>query len=716
MAGISTHKYEIVKSVKRAKEAADYALKTGYFSHDFETNAQPIHEADFTPTMLGWSIQPGYSYVVPLDHFESKLRKSKRWKRVIDYIGKNIIENPNIVKICFNLKFEYKIWLRYGYTMRGVIMDAMIGKYLLNEERPNDLGSCVNRVLGDVFTDYKDDTEELAKKYGWANIPIKELSIRNALDTDLTLRLMLHYERKLIDGGFYPLFRNLTMPLTRVLAESEYRGIDIDPDHLLSIEEKYSELLEKLDVDIRKNKVIRRFQRARVKDAKKALIQKVKDEIKELRKEGKTDSDRVIINRMEKIARYVAGDFGTNKNERKAIEPVNFNSPQQMWDLFFFHKKGFKLKPLSYSDAGNPSTGEEDLLKLKKKEKTGFIDQLLKNRELEKLKSTYIDGIIERLGSDSRIHAGFLIHGTVTGRLSSRGPNLQNIPRVTTNADIKPLFIPPPGYLLLEADYSQAELRIMAEWANEEVMIEWFKTGKNVHVATACKMFNEMDRYDEIFAITKNEDHPEHEFWMKRKKKAKTVNFGVLYGETAKKLAGQIDSSVEEAQEFMDQWFETFPRISRKIKQQHKLAHKNGFIVNWFGRKRRLPAIWDRNENFGAFLEAQRQSVNAFTQGTSSDFTQFSSVLIRGMKLMGKLPPSMEQVYTVHDSIGYIIKPKDIHKVAPIIYDVCSNPETKKYFGFELKKVYMGVNIEIGKTWAGLRGYDKGEDYSTWIN
>ena len=397
------------------------------------------------------------------------------------------------------------------------------------------------------------------------------------------------------------------------------------------------------------------------------------------------------------------------------MEPVNFNSSQQMGDLFFTNKKGFKFEVQSYTDSGNPSTSEEDLLKLKEYDSSGFITKLLRNRGLEKLKSTYIDGIINKLQSDGKLHTTYLIHGTVTGRLSCVKPNMQNVPRVTTNADIKPMFVPPPGYLILEADYSQAELRVMAEWSNEEVMLDWFKTGKNVHVATACKMHGEMDRYEEIFAITKDDDHPENAFWMKRKKKAKLVNFGILYGETAKKLSVQINDTVEAAQKFMDQWHSTFPKISRKIKKQHKLVAKQGYITNWFGRKRRLPAIWEREHNFGAYLEAQRQSVNAFTQGTSSDFTQFSSILLRGLKLEGKLPASMVQVYTVHDSIGFIIKPNDIHKVAPILYKTCSDPETQKYFGFKLKKVYMGVNIEVGVDWGSYRGYNPKEDYSTWI-
>jgi DNA polymerase-1 len=425
-------------------------------------------------------------------------------------------------------------------------------------------------------------------------------------------------------------------------------------------------------------------------------------------------SDRVIKSRQEKIRDYVSNRF-TTKKDQKAIEVLNYNSPAQMIDFMFESKFGLRLKPLSLTPSGKPSTGEEDLLKLKPKDKSGFIEALLENRGLEKLNSTYVEGMVKSVLSDGRIHASFLQHGTVTGRLSSRGPNLQNIPRPTTNPDIKKMFIPPPGYLLMEADYSQAELRVMAEWADEEVMLEWFATGKNVHVATACKMFGEMDRYPEIFAITKDEDHPEHDFWTVRKKKAKLVNFGILYGETAKKLSGQLGVSIDEAQEFMDQWFETFPRITRKIKAQHKAVLKNGYITNWFGRKRRLPAIWDRDRNFGAFLEAQRQSVNAFTQGTSSDFTQFSAILIRGMKLEGKLPSSMEQVYTVHDSLGFIIKPEDVHKVAGPLYDVCSNPATLKYFGFELKKVYMGVNLEIGRDWVSLRGYQKDEDYTKWL-
>lgn len=707
------HKYKIVKTLDEVAKVIKYCKQTKVCSHDFESNAEQVTNKTFFPTLLGICFQEGFSYVIPLNHAESPFKDN--WRYVLDWIGYELMMDETILKIAFNLKYEHRIWLKYGWDLNGLTFDAMLAKYLLNEERPNDLGSCVKKTFPE-FEGYKNDTEQLATKHGWANIPLKELADRNALDADLTLRLMNFYEGKLIDANLYPLFRNLMMPDSRVLAESENYGIGIDKPYLDNLQKSYKDKIDKLELKIRAKKFVRRYERHRLKQIKIKLIEDTREEITYLlEKENKQPSDRAVLNREQKISRYIAGDFQTNK-EKDLVEPLNFSSPKQMLDFFYLSKKGFNFPILKETDSGNPSTDEETLLKLQSKDKTGFIAGLLEYRGLEKLYSTYIVGIQERLGDDSKIHGSFLLHGTVTGRLSSRAPNLQNIPRNTTARDIKTMYIPSPGKLILEIDYSQAELRIMAEWAGEEEMLDWFRTGKNVHMATACRMFNVMDRYEELTAVTKNEDHPDHEEWMKKKKKAKMVNFGILYGETAKKLSGQLEESLQKAQEFMDIWFKTFPKIAKKIKAQHKLAERQGFIINWFGRKRRLPNIWEKEYNFSSFLEAQRQSVNAFTQGTSSDYTQMSAILIRKAKLEGLLPKDMAQLYTVHDSIGFDIYPKDIHKAVPIIQKICEEAGTKKYFSFEMKKVKMGVNAEVGVNWAELRDYRKDEDYTSWLS
>jgi DNA polymerase-1 len=428
--------------------------------------------------------------------------------------------------------------------------------------------------------------------------------------------------------------------------------------------------------------------------------------------ESTDPKDKAKARRLEKkIADINSGKF----TKKEAPKELNLNSPAQMIDLFFNSEYGFKFKVKKYTkdkktkkETKTPSTDEEALTLLKDKDKTGFIDGLLKHRELQKLYSTYIIGIDNILSDQQRVHSSFLIHGTVTGRLSSKEPNLQNVPRITTNADIKPMFIPPKGYLLLEVDYSQAELRVVAEMAKDEAMIDIFKRGYNIHFATACKANGVLDKYSQMKAIYDDPKHPDNLFWVKQHKRAKLINFGILYGQTEKKLSVELGCSEREAKEFIDQWFKGFPQIAKWIKRQHRLAAKKGYVISPWGRKRRLPDI--ASDSFGKFLEAQRQSVNAPIQGCASDFTQFSSVVIREKILKGELP-EMIYAYTVHDSLGYFIKPEHIHKAVPQIVKICANPETMEYFGFQFKEVTMKVSPEIGRNWGDLKDYDPWANY-----
>lgn len=212
----------------------------------------------------------------------------------------------------------------------------------------------------------------------------------------------------------------------------------------------------------------------------------------------------------------------------------------------------------------------------------------------------------------------------------------------TTNPDIKPMFIAPPGYALVELDYSQAELRIVAELAKEEAMIESFKSGHNIHVAVAAKM-NKVS-YEYAYPITKDENHPLHDEWTKKKKKAKTINFGILYEQGPAKLAEGLKSTKEEAIEFRNEWLETFPRIAKWIDKQHKYARKHGYVYNMWGFKRRLPNIYSSNK--GIAMEAERQSVNCV-----DDLTE--ALTLAGWKKYNELKPG-EIILTKNPNNGHL--------------------------------------------------------------
>lgn len=645
---------------------------------------------------LSISFQPGSSYVIPLQHFESPFTK-KEVKWIMLYLSREVWENTKIVKIGWNLKFEHK-WLKlYGCELRGRCFDGMIAKYYLDENTRMGLKENVAMLLPE-FEGYEEEQEIAVKKYGgWTKVPLKIMAPYNALDSDLTLRLMLYYHERLIENGFYLLFRNLRMMATIGLAECEFHGMRVNTKYLQVQTDKYKKLIEDKWGELMSHEKIKVFIKRRKRALKLQYVKDVRKEMEELLKAGKTPTDRVIINRQNKILAYNSNKGWTGK-QLKQME-FNFGSPDQVRELFFYAPYGFNFKPTKFTDSGKASTAEDVLLDLQKKDKTGFIQQLLDLRGLEKINSTYIEGMWKNLDDNGYVHSSYKAAHTVTHRLSSEGPNQQNVPRILTNPDVKPMFEPPLGFLHWSGDYGQAELRIAAELSEDKNMIEIFQKGYNIHTATAVKVVTgSLDRYDEVKKILKDESHPENEFWERQKKKGKTINFGILYGQGDNKLAEGMGVPLEEAKEFKREWFSTYPQLVKWIQKQIKFARKNGYVYSIWGYKRRLPDIWSVEKYRKA--EAERQSVNAPIQGAASDFTLFSSIIHRQMRLRGELPAYLVMRVIVHDDLGYYMKPEDVHATTEKLLKVMIKPPTLKYFGFELKHVLMKASPEIGGNWG----------------
>lgn len=729
--------FKIITSWKGIKRVVEYCKQTKYCSFDFETTGFEYYEEYKHPTIIGISFQPGSAYVIPLAHFDSPFKDN--YKEVLDYLGEHLFTNYEIIKVAWNLKFEYKWLFRYGIELKGRLFDGMLAKYCLDEERPMGLKEFVSRVFP-WAGGYENNIG--GPKKDWSKIPLDKLSKYCAIDCDYTLRAMLYMEPKLINLGFYPLFRNLLMMATRVLAESEYHGIRIDKEYLEKLMTDYEKQIAEVKSGLFKNPMAIKFQARERKKRNKELIEACNREIAEIEEGDSKQKARMISSRKTKINQIIAGTFKGKVGKLKAYEGLNFSSPDQMVDLLFRSRNGFRFKVLKYTqdkktkkDTKRPSTDESVLVELSKLDGSGLIDNLLKLRELEKLYSTYIKGVYLLLSTKTRVHASFLIHGTVTGRLSCVDPNLQNIPRDTTASDIKKMYLPDPGHLLLEVDYGQAELRVLAEMAEDKAMIDIFSRGYNIHVATACKAhYKSLDKYDIVKGIIakaeefsgeelKQKGKEELLFWAKQKKKAKTVNFGIVYGQGDPKLAEGMGVPVEEAKEFKRDWFKAYPEAVAKIDSLQAYARKHGYVKNMFGRKRRLPDAmfkdkWEakRYNMMGKYLEAMRQAVNSPIQGTGSDFALLSQIIVRKYRKLGWLPQGLIQLYTVHDSIGFSTDPQHLHWAVPIITNICDNPETKRYFGFSLKHVKMKVSQEVGINWGQLKGYDAWTNYTKLLN
>lgn len=633
-------RYKIIRSFKELKQLVEACLKTGYASVDFETNGKGIYTDEFKPTILSVTFQVGSGCSIPLQHFDESLEwmQDGIWLDWLLYFGRNVIENPKVVKIAWNWKFDNQIFQKYHIYSRGTVIDGMLAKYLLNEERPNGLKDMVRRYLPE-FADY--EKYDKFETISWDKKPLEPLCKYGCMDTDFTFRLAMFLEKKLIDKGFYNLYRNLIMPASKVLQEAESNGLPFDLELNSELTEKYATLIREVTSNLRNLKVIRRYEKKLLSDRVSNYIDKLNEEISQLSDDP--SKARSIKTREAKISRVLAGEYVTN-DEKKLVEPVNFNSQKQMVDLLYNSEKGFKFPILEYTrdaktkkPSDNPSTSYDTLEKLIPDDKTGFIKNLLDLRGLDKMNSTYILGLRELVQSDNRVHPTFLIHGTTSGRLSSRNPNGQNIPKVMVNPDIKRQFITPPGKLFLTYDYSQAELRILAHLAKEDTMLEWFRTGKDIHLASACKKYHE--DYDSILPIYEDEQHELYPLWKKRRKQAKTINFGIVYEQSAKKLAESLSTpdekvSDEEGQVFLDEYFETFPKIKRFMDRQHKFMEKHGYCESLFGRRRRCPKVY--SDNYSEYLEALRQCVDEETEALTTDGWRRYDQLYNGQLILTK--------------------------------------------------------------------------------
>ena len=546
---------------------------------------------------------PGFGASIPLDHFETKDYTSSgwNWKKMLRKFGEEIIENPEVVKVAWNYKFDDQIFQKYNIYYRGACLDGMLAKYLLNEEKPNDLKSMVRRYLPE-YGDY--EKQDKFDKIPWDKKELEPLCHYGCQDTDYTLRLMLFFEKKLIDLGLYNTYRNLIMTASRVLTSVEKNGLYVDRAFNQELLDSYLPKIEAAKEAIYNLPRVKKFTKRYNQSKIEKYIAKLEEEIENL--DPRVDK-RKIQSREQKIANIRAGVF-TTKKELELIRPVSLGSSVDLPQLMY-SEEGFNFEVIKKNDSGKPSTDEETLtnlrLTVKKPDspKAVFLDSLLELRGLEKMYKTYIEGWHEKTQDDDRLHGRFLIHGTTSGRLSSAEPNAQQIPKTSVDPNIKKQLVAPKGTLYIASDFSQAELRIMAHLSGDETYLNAFNSGQDPHLAIAATKYHVS--YDEALKIYEDENHPDHKIWKVRRKQAKQIAFGLIYGIGAKLLAVKLSDpksgiivTPEEAQKEMDIFFGQHPKLKTFLKKQEKFLRKNGYLVSLFGRKRRLPQIYssDRGE------------------------------------------------------------------------------------------------------------------------
>lgn len=487
---------------------------------------------------------------------------------------KAIFAKESTIKIAQNIKYDMSVLRNYGIEIKGATYDTMLAHYLIEPEKRHGMDA-----LALAYLSYEPmSIENLIGKKGAKQGNMREVELNlikeyAAEDADITLQLKPFLDKQLT---------------TNPKAVQLLHEVEMPLARVLSTIE-----CEGVNLDV--------------------------PFLQEMSKTLEADSKAV----QEKI-------FAT------AGQEFNIASPKQLGEILF---EKLKLDPKAKkTKTGQYMTGEEVLTKLEAEHEIASL--ILDFRELQKLKSTYVDALPALISPKTgRIHTSFMQAVTATGRLSSKDPNLQNIPiRTVRGREIRKAFIPrDENHLILSADYSQIELRIMAAFSKDESMLDAFNNGLDVHKATAAKVFHV----------------PLEEVTSDMRRKAKTVNFGIIYGVSAFGLAAQLAISRTEAKEIIDQYFVEFPKVKTFMDQSIADARENGYVETVLGRRRYLRDILSANMNERGF--AERNAINAPIQGSAADMIKVAMIQIQDFLERENLKSKM--ILTVHDELVF-----DAHK------------------------------------------------------
>jgi DNA polymerase-1 len=487
---------------------------------------------------------------------------------------KGIFAKESTTKIAQNIKYDMSVLRNYGIEIKGATYDTMLAHYLIEPEKRHGMDA-----LALAYLSYEPmSIENLIGKKGAKQGNMREVELNlikeyAAEDADITLQLKPFLDKQLT---------------TNPKAVQLLHEVEMPLARVLSTIE-----CEGVNLDV--------------------------PFLQEMSKTLEADSKAV----QEKIFAAAGQEF-------------NIASPKQLGEILF---EKLKLDPKAKkTKTGQYMTGEEVLSKLEAEHEIASL--ILDFRELQKLKSTYVDALPALISPKTgRIHTSFMQAVTATGRLSSKDPNLQNIPiRTVRGREIRKAFIPrDENHLILSADYSQIELRIMAAFSKDESMLDAFNNGLDVHKATAAKVFHV----------------PLEEVTSDMRRKAKTVNFGIIYGVSAFGLASQLSISRTEAKEIIDQYFIEFPKVKTFMDQSITNARENGYVETVLGRRRYLRDILSANMNERGF--AERNAINAPIQGSAADMIKVAMIQIQDFLERENLKSKM--ILTVHDELVF-----DAHK------------------------------------------------------
>jgi DNA polymerase-1 len=361
-----------------------------------------------------------------------------------------------------------------------------------------------------------------------------------------------------------------------------------------------------------------------------------------------------------------------------AGEVFNINSTQQLSDILF---KKLKLhhEGLRKTKSGHYSTAADVLEGLRTSDETGIINAITEYRELGKLKSTYVDALPEMVNAGTgRIHTSYSQTGAVTGRIASSNPNLQNIPiRTEVGQQIRRGFVARPGWLFLAVDYSQVELRILAHVSQDEALLQAFREDQDIHRTTAAAVYN----------------IPVEEVTYNQRRFAKAVNFGLIYGMGAFRLARDSELTLGEAENYIKAYFERFPGINRYLEQTRQAARKQGYVETLLGRRRYFPIFKaDKPSNQMIEARADREAVNHPIQGTAADIIKIAMI-----RLHERLEADFQArlLLQVHDELVLEAPEEEMALVRRVVIDTMCEAFTLD--------VPLKVEASIGRNWLELK-------------
>ncbi|MEM8872329.1 MAG: DNA polymerase I [Pseudomonadota bacterium] len=579
--------YECVRDAEALHGWIDQIYARGYVAVDTETTALDEMRAQLVGISL--SVTPGKACYVPVAHVDGAGDLLGRAERsagqmqpdaVLEQL-RPMLEDPSILKIGQNMKYDLKIFARYGVNV-APIADTMLMSYACHAGlHGHGMDTLSERYLDHTPIPIKSILGTGKSQKTFDQVPIEDAVPYAAEDADITLRLWHLFAPKLPSESVTTVYETMERPLVPVLAQMEMAGITVDRDHLSRMSNSFAQQMAGLEAEIHE----------------------------------------------------LAG------------RSFNVGSPKQLGEILFDE---MSLEGGKKGKTGAYATGA-DVLETLAAQGHDLPARVLDWRQLSKLKSTYTDALQEHIHPDTgRVHTSYSIAGANTGRLASTDPNLQNIPvRTEEGRRIREAFVPGPGKILVSLDYSQIELRILAHIAGIDTLKQAFHDGLDIHAMTASEMF----------------DVPLDQMTPDVRRKAKAINFGVIYGISAFGLANNLRIPREEAKGFIDRYFERFPGIREYMDHTVAFAKETGYVQTLFGRKIHTPEIGAKGPRAGF---AWRAAINAPIQGTAADIIR--RAMIRVPQAISSLPATM--LLQVHDELLFEVSEEAVEPVIAAVRTV----------------------------------------------